>query len=166
MDTVTESQAEKSLSTTGSPALPPYSAFTKRQKYLVLSLASFAVTFSPLSSFIFFPAIQDLPDALHVSIGKVNLAITSYMVVAGLAPIILGDLADNLGRRPVYLFIMGIYCVANVGLALQTNWTALFLLRMLQSAGSAATIFIGYGVVSDIAPSAERGAYVSGLVLG
>ena len=118
-------------------ALPLYSILTRRQKIFVLSLASFAATFSPLSSFIFFPAIDALSQALHVSVGRVNLTITSYMVVAGLAPAILGDLADKMGRRIVYLFMMGVYCIANIGLALQSNWTALFLLRMLQSTGSA-----------------------------
>jgi MFS family permease len=118
-------------------ALPSYSILTKRQNILVLCLASFAATFSPLSSFIFFPAINDLSQALHVSVGRVNLTITSYMIVAGIAPAILGELADKIGRRIVYLFMMSVYCIANIGLALQSNWTALFLLRMLQSAGSA-----------------------------
>lgn len=118
-------------------ALPAYSIFARDQILLVLCLASFAATFSPLSSFIFFPAIDDLSRALDVSVGRVNLTITSYMIVAGLAPAILGDLADNIGRRTVYLFMMAIYCIANIGLALQSTWTALFLLRMLQSAGSA-----------------------------
>jgi MFS family permease len=118
-------------------ALPSYSSLTRREKILVLCLASFAATFSPLSSFIFFPAIDDLSQALHVSVGRVNLTITSYLIVAGLAPAILGDLADKIGRRIVYLFMMAVYCIANVGLALQSDWTALFLLRMMQSAGSA-----------------------------
>jgi len=60
------------------------------------------------------------------------------MIVAGLAPAILGDLADNIGCRMVSLSMM-VYCSANIGLALQRNWTALFLLRMVQSAGSAGT---------------------------
>jgi MFS family permease len=59
------------------------------------------------------------------------------MIVAGVAPAILGDLADKYGRRIIYLFMMSVHCIANVGLTLQGNWTALFLLRMLQSAGSA-----------------------------
>lgn len=121
------------------PDSPAYSAFSKNQITLILCLASFAASFSPLSSFIFFPAIDDLAQALDVSAGRVNLTITSYMIVAGLAPAILGDLADNIGRRMIYLFMMIIYCIANTGLALQTNWTALFLLRMLQSTGSAGT---------------------------
>ncbi|KAH6636428.1 major facilitator superfamily domain-containing protein [Chaetomium tenue] len=160
--------AEKAVtaSVAAPPDSPAYSAFSKNQIILILCLASFAASFSPLSSFIFFPAIDDLAQALDVSVGKVNLTITSYMIVAGLAPAILGDLADNIGRRMIYLFMMIVYCIANTGLALQTNWTALFLLRMLQSTGSAATIALGYGVVSDVAPPSERGAFVSGLVIG
>jgi len=128
-----------STSTASIPLPPPYSLFTRRQHVLVLCLASYAASFSPLSSFIFFPAIDDLSQALQVPVGRINLTITSYMIVAGLAPALLGDLADKIGRRPVYLFMMSVYCVANVGLALQNNWTALFLLRMLQSCGSAGT---------------------------
>lgn len=59
------------------------------------------------------------------------------MIVAGIAPAIIGDMADMTGRRIVYLLTMGVYCAANVGLALQKSWTALFILRMLQSAGGA-----------------------------
>lgn len=118
-------------------ASPPYSVFTERQKSLVLFLASFAATFSPLSSFIFFPAIDALSRSLHVPVGRINLTITSYMIIAGIAPSIMGDLADKIGRRQVYLAMMVIYCAANIGLALQTNWTALFILRMVQSTGSA-----------------------------
>jgi Na+/melibiose symporter-like transporter len=126
--------AEKSPS---SPAFQPYSSFAKPQKWLIILLATFAATFSPLSSFIFFPAVTALSESLHVSIAKINLTITSYMIVAGIAPAILGDLADTVGRRVIYLLMMSIYCAANVGLAFQNNWTALFVLRMMQSAGSA-----------------------------
>ena len=86
--------AENSVS---NPVLPPYSTFTKRQKTFILYLVSFAATFSPLSSFIFFPAIDALSRSLHVSVGKINLTITSYMIVAGLAPAIMGDMADMMG---------------------------------------------------------------------
>ena len=114
-----------------------YSHFSNMEKRLIVFLITFAATFSPLSSFIFFPAINALSAALHVSIEKLNLTVTSYMIVAGIAPAIIGDLADVTGRRVVYLLTMGIYCVANVGLAIQSKWAVLFILRMLQSAGSA-----------------------------
>lgn len=115
----------------------PYSVFTTGQKRLTVFLVTFAALFSPLSSFIFFPAVDALSKSLHVSVEKINLTITSYMIVAGIAPAIMGDLADMTGRRIVYLLTLSIYCAANVGLALQHSWTALFILRMLQSAGGA-----------------------------
>lgn len=116
---------------------PPYSHFTKAQKRLIVFIITFAATFSPLSSFIFFPVINALSQSLHVSVEKINLTITSYMIVSGIAPAVMGDIADMTGRRIVYLLTFGIYLVANVGLAVQRSWTALFLLRMLQSAGGA-----------------------------
>ncbi|CAI6336636.1 unnamed protein product [Periconia digitata] len=144
----------------------PYSQFTKIEKRLIVALITFAATFSPLSSFIFFPAINALSSSLQVSVEKINLTVTSYMIVAGIAPAVIGDMADTSGRRVAYLTTVGIYCAANVGLAVQNNWTALFLLRMLQSAGGAATIAMGYGVVSDIATPSERGGFVGQLLLG
>ena len=92
--------------------------------------------FSPLSSFIYYPAITSLSKDLNVSIEMINLTITSYMVVSGIAPAAIGDLADMTGRRWVYILTLAIYLVANVGLALQRSWLALLLLRMLQSLGS------------------------------
>lgn len=121
----------------------PYSKFTQPQKRLTVFLITFAATFSPMSSSIFFPAMNALSASLHVSVEKVNVTITSYMIVAGIAPAVIGDMADMTGRRIVYLLTLGIYCVANVGLALQSSWTALFALRMLQSAGGAGAYFAG-----------------------
>jgi MFS family permease len=114
----------------------PYSIFTKPQKRLIVFLIAFAGMFSPLSSFIYYPAITSLSEDLHVSIELINLTITSYMVFSGIAPAAIGDLADMTGRRWVYILTLAIYCLADVGLALQQSWLALLVLRMLQSVGS------------------------------
>ncbi len=49
----------------------------------------------------------------------------------------MGDMADVTGRRAVYLITLSIYCIANIGITVQNAWAALFVLRMIQSAGSA-----------------------------
>jgi MFS family permease len=119
-----------------------YSVFSGREKQMVALMVTFAATFSPLSSFIFFPAISALAASLQESVAKINLTVTSYMIVAGLAPAIIGDLADMAGRRNVYLATLFVYLAANIGLALQKSWLALFLLRMVQSAGGAGMLAI------------------------
>lgn len=114
----------------------PFSVFSLLQKRWILFLTAFAGVFSPLSSFIFFPAIVPIASGLRVRVGLVNLAITTYMVVSGVVPAILGNAADKVGRRPVYIVALSIYFVANIGLAVQNSYPALLVLRMVQSAGS------------------------------
>jgi multidrug resistance protein len=78
----------------------------------------------------------------------------------------IGDFADKAGRRPAYIVCFTIYIAANIGLALQNNYAALFVLRCLQSAGSSTTIALSSGVVSDVATAAERGSYMGFVTAG
>lgn len=63
------------------------------------------------------------------------------------------------GRRPAYTIGFIIYIAACIGLALQHSYAALFILRCMQSTGSSGTVALGYGIVADIATTAERGTY-------
>lgn len=163
-------ETDKKLETVNNDDLPvvetPYTIFRKPQKLGIVLLVALASIFSPLSSFIYYPALTAIAHDLHTTLSKANLTITSYMIVSGVAPMILGSIADQLGRRPVYILMFFTYVLANVGLALQTSFPALLLLRMLQSAGGSATIGLGYGVVGDITESSERGAYMGILGCG
>ena len=133
----------KTASNEPSETIPElYSVFSKPQKRWIIFLAAFAGWFSTLSSFIFFPAIVAIANDLHTSVERINLTITSYLIVSGIAPSIMGEAAENLGRRPVYIAALSIYISANIGLALQSSFPALFVIRMIQSAGiSGAIIF-------------------------
>lgn len=115
----------------------PYSSFSRRQKVFITSLTAFAAVFSPLSSFIYYPAIHALARDLDISIEQANLGVTTYMIVAGIVPALIANAADRSGRRKVYVVALIVYFAANVGLALQRNYAALLCLRMLQSAGGA-----------------------------
>ena len=75
-------------------------------------------------------------------------------------------LADSAGRRPAYTICFVIYIGANIGLALQNNYAALFVLRCIQSSGSSGTIALSSGVVSDIATASERGKYLGFITAG
>ena len=142
------------------PSGPPYSVFTKPQKLYIVFLTAFGGFFSPLSSSIYFPALNALARDLKVANELINLTLTSFMILQGLAPTFFGDLGDMLGRRPAYILGFIIYTGANIGLALQNNYVALLVLRCMQSTGSSGTVALGNGVVADIASSGERGKYI------
>ncbi|KAK5120471.1 hypothetical protein LTR85_006126 [Meristemomyces frigidus] len=79
-------------------------------------------------------------------------------------------MSDSSGRRLSYIVCFIIFCVANIGLALQTNYAALLVLRMVQAFGCSAAIALCTAVVADIATSADRGRFMgyatAGLLIG
>ena len=115
---------------------PPYTIFSEKQKIFTITVASFAAFISPVSSSIYYPALNSLASDLHVTVSTINLTITAYIVCQGLAPMFVGSFSDRKGRRPAYMICFVIYLGANIGLALQDSYAALVILRCLQSSGS------------------------------
>ncbi|KAL4736005.1 major facilitator superfamily domain-containing protein [Aspergillus similis] len=143
-----------------------YSAFSNGQKRFIVTMVTLASFFSPLSGQIYYPVMPTLVENYHLSNALVNLTITTYMILQGIAPAFMGTLADACGRRPAYILAFAIYTAANIGLALQNSYPALMVLRCIQSAGSSGTVSFGYGVIADIATPAERGSYVGPMAAG
>ncbi|KAI0867259.1 chloramphenicol resistance protein [Hypoxylon argillaceum] len=149
---------------------PPYTIFSPRMKRWIVAMNCIAAFMSPITANIYFPAIPTLSRDLGVGVDQINLTLTTYMIFQALAPTIFGDFGDIAGRRPAFIIAFVIYLGANIGLALQRNYAALLVLRMLQSGGSSGTIALVYAVVADIAPSSERGKWMgivgSGITIG
>lgn len=145
---------------------PLHSVFSPRIKLFVIVITTFATLFSPFSSFIYLPALTPIANDYHTSLSDINLSVTVYQILQAVAPLFFGDLSDQIGRRPIYMLTFTIYLGANIGLALQSNYAALLVLRAMQSAGSSATVAIGSAVVADLVTSAERGGYITVVLAG
>ena len=167
---------EKAMDGQPAEAIEKYSVFTTAEKWCIIAMVSYAAWFSTLSSFIYYPAIHELSQVFSVSINKINLTVTSYMAVATIAPTLVGDAADVLGRRPVYVIALSLYIVANMAIVLADRYSALLGLRVLQALAISGMLFIptlgslltspgtfsiAYGVITDVASPAERGSFVS-----
>lgn len=57
-----------------------YSVFTVNQKRAMIATGSLASFFSPLSSSIYFPALGTIARELNVSVTKIDLTVTTYLV--------------------------------------------------------------------------------------
>ncbi|KAI0101522.1 chloramphenicol resistance protein [Nemania sp. FL0031] len=149
---------------------PPYTVFSPGMKRWIVGMNTIAAFISPITANIYFPAIPTISRDLGVGVDQINLTLTTYMILQALAPTLFGDFGDIAGRRPAFMIAFVIYLGANIGLALQRNYAALLVLRMLQSGGSSGTIALVYAVVADIAPSHERGKWMgivgSGITVG
>ncbi|KAK5171338.1 uncharacterized protein LTR77_004482 [Saxophila tyrrhenica] len=149
---------------------PPYTIFGPRAKMFIIISVSVSSLISPFGATTFYPALNVLARELDVTPTLVNLALTTYMIAQAIAPAIIAGMSDASGRRTSFIICFVIYIVANIGLALQTNYAALLILRMVQAAGCSAAIALANAVVADIATSAERGRYMgyatAGLLVG
>jgi MFS family permease len=114
-----ESESPDAQNNESNTTLAIYSTFTNSQKRLIVFLTAFTSLFSPSSSTIYYPALTFIAQDLNVSLEMMNLTITSYLVISSIAPALLGEMADTLGRRPIYIGMMMVYVAANIALASQ-----------------------------------------------
>ncbi|KAK9453578.1 citrate synthase [Dipodascopsis uninucleata] len=157
----TDTEAQRKEPGSDNPNEGVYSILSRRQKRVIVIMASLAAFFSPLTANIYMPGLTTIAKDLSVSNSKINLSVTTYLIMQGIAPTFIGDFSDHSGRRPAYLTCFIIYIAANIGLGLQNNYAALMVLRAVQSTGSSGTVALATAVVTDIITSSERGSYVS-----
>ncbi|KAK3321245.1 major facilitator superfamily domain-containing protein [Cercophora scortea] len=120
----------------------PFHVFTKRERWFVIVIIGVAGLFSGLSSNIYFPALDQI-------------------ATVSISPLIWGSFSDTIGRRPIYIASFSVYIAANIALSYSPNYAVLLIFRGLQAAGSASTVSIGNGVIQDISPLAEKGAFIA-----
>ena len=148
---------EKATNSPNATEAARYSVFTPAEKRCIVAMVSYAAWFSTLTSFIYYPAIHQLSQKFSVSVDKINLTVTSYMAVATIAPTLVGDAADVLGRRPVYVVALSLYIGANIAIVLADSYSALLGLRVLQALAISGMLFYSkHGFVADFFQEPSR----------
>ncbi|KAJ3573050.1 hypothetical protein NP233_g2682 [Leucocoprinus birnbaumii] len=143
------------------PPPPPFDdkqIFTKREKWLIVTMIAFFWSIQSIHS------KHLLPSNTHPDTGFPQI----HRADKSDAPMLWGTLSDNWGRRPITAACLLVLALSCVGLALTPTsaYWLLMVLRCLQAAGSASTIAIGAGVVSDISTPEERGGFFGFFTLG
>lgn len=160
-----------------------HSVFSKWQCVTYVYIASLAAFTSPVASNIYLPAMLSIARDLNVSSTRISLTVTVYMVrhsvfsssqaatkqrkiFEGIAPTVVSGLSDRAGRRPAYLLSFTLFIASSIGLALQSNYATLLVLRCVQSSGASGTAVLSSVIVSDVATKQERGSFIGLSALG
>lgn len=138
-----------------------FSAFPTKTKRLIVVGAASASIFAPLSMQIYLPSLTTLVTDFGVTTAQINLTVSVYMIFMAISPMIMGGIADVIGRRPAMLGCFSVYLVSCVMIALCQDYKELMGFRILQSIGASPTIAIASAVVADIVTAAERGSYAA-----
>jgi DHA1 family bicyclomycin/chloramphenicol resistance-like MFS transporter len=114
---------------------------------LILGLLS---AVGPFAIDMYLPAMPAISDALGVDATTVQLTLTSYFVAFGLAQLVYGPWADQVGRkRPLYIGI-GIFIVGSLGCALSPSIGWLIAARAFQGMGGAVLMVVPRAIVRDM----------------
>ena len=95
-----------------------------------------------------FKAFEDIP-----------WVVTSYMLLATASTPLYGKVSDIFGRRPVFLFSIGVFLVGSVLAAFSQNMIQLIIFRGVQGLGAGGLMPLAFIIISDIVPPRQRGKY-------
>lgn len=119
-------------------------------RWVVFAIVSIALFMSSLDGTIVATGLPTLRDALHTRINWASWAMTGYQLGLVVAMPIAGRIADQYGRKRVFLMAAALFTTASFVCGMSSNIEMLIGLRVLQAAGGAAFMPAASGIVVDI----------------
>lgn len=99
---------------------------------------------------IYLPSLPHMAQDLSATIGEVQLTLTLYMAVYGLAQLVMGPLSDRYGRRPVMISGLALAVLASIGCAATYSVGMLLAARVLQGIGACVGVVTARAVIRDV----------------
>ena len=86
-------------------------------------------------------------------------AFTIYLLTSTITGPIYGKLSDLYGRRPIFIWAVGLFLAASVFAGLSQEMWQFILARGLQGLGGGAVFPIAFAIIADLYPPEERAKY-------
>ncbi|HEY2194836.1 MAG TPA: MFS transporter [Actinomycetospora sp.] len=143
----------RSASATASPG-----GFTHRQVLTILSGLLLGMFLAALDQNIVSTSIRTIADDLH-GLNLQAWATTAYLITATISTPLYGKLSDLYGRKPFFLFAIGVFVIGSVLCTLSTSMYELAGFRALQGLGAGGLMSLALTIIGDIVPPRERARY-------
>src|SRR4051812_2269796 len=91
--------------------------------------------------------------------GLYTWAFTAYLLTATISGPLYGKLSDLFGRRPIFLFGIGVFMLGSVLAGLSHEMWQLVAARGIQGLGAGALFPIAMAIIADVFAPSERGRY-------
>jgi EmrB/QacA subfamily drug resistance transporter len=129
-----------------------------RQKLEILGAILLALFLFALDQTVVGTALPRIITDLHGE-ELYTWAVTVYLLTATISGPIYGKLSDLYGRRPIFIWALGLFLVASIGAGLSQEMWQFVLFRGLQGLGGGAVFPIALAVIADLYPPEERAKY-------
>lgn len=118
-----------------------------------------------LSTSIFLPSLAQMAEHFGTSYAVMQLAVSGYLATTAVLQVVLGSVADTLGRRPVMLGSLAIFVAATLGTLAAPDVGTFLAFRMMQGV-AVAGIVLSRAVVRDTVGQAESASRIGYIAMG
>ncbi|MEO6114924.1 MAG: MFS transporter, partial [Pseudolysinimonas sp.] len=129
-----------------------------RQILLVIYGLMAGMFLSSLDQTVVGTAIRTIGDDLH-GLDQQAWVTTAYLIVSTISVPIYGKLSDIFGRRPLFIFGIGVFLAGSLAASFSTSMLMLAGFRAIQGLGAGALMSIPLAIMADILAPRERAKY-------
>ncbi len=120
---------------------------------------------SALSMNIFLPSLPNMTAHFDTEYRLIQLSVALYLGVNALLQIIVGPISDFVGRRPVILVSMALFCLFTLGCIYAPNIEIFLVFRMAQAVVVTGMV-LSRAIVRDMVPQAEAASMIGYVTMG
>ncbi|MFP4043074.1 MAG: MFS transporter [Rhodosalinus sp.] len=114
---------------------------------------------------IFLPSLPSMGAHFGTTAAIMGLSVGAYLATSAVIQVLIGPVADNIGRRPVILGSLVVFCLGTLGCIYAPNLTVFMLCRMVQAVAVVGMV-MGRAVVRDMVPMEEAGSRIAYVTMG
>jgi EmrB/QacA subfamily drug resistance transporter len=133
-------------------------AFTHRQIITILGGLLLGMFLAALDQTVVSTAIRTIADDLQ-GYDLQAWATTAFLITSTIATPLYGKLSDLYGRRPFYLFAIGVFVLGSMLCGLADSMYQLAAFRAIQGIGAGGLMSLALAIIGDIVPPRERSRY-------
>ena len=133
-------------------------SLSHKQILTVLSGLMLGMFLASLDQTIVSTAMRTIADKLNGQTAQAWVT-TAYLITSTVSTPLYGKLSDLYGRKPFYLFAIGIFVVGSILCGTATSIYQLAGYRALQGIGAGGLLSLAFTIIGDIVPPRERGRY-------
>jgi EmrB/QacA subfamily drug resistance transporter len=131
---------------------------SQRQKVEILGAILLALFLFALDQTVVGTALPIISTKLNGA-SLYTWAFTIYLLTSTISGPIYGKLSDLYGRRPIFIWAVGLFLAASVFAGLSQEMWQFILARALQGLGGGAVFPIAFAIIADLYPPEERAKY-------
>lgn len=109
----------------------------------------------PFAIDMYLPALPDVAADLGSTIVAAQMTLTAYFIAFGVAQLVYGPLADQIGRKPPLYIGLVIFIVGSLGCTFAPSIEALVGFRFVQGLGAAVVMVIPRAIIRDMHTGTE-----------